>query len=124
MAELNIPRAHSNSWYDHLASVQQGYYYPWNSSIGNRNGEQAFLNLLGEHIKQDYNLLEVGCGHGELSLDQAANCNHILAYDRVQSYIDLANEAKSQKQISNSEFICYDASDPGHDEISLPVEKS
>jgi len=124
MAELNIPRAHSNDWYDYLASIQQGYFYPWKSIIGDKNGEQAFLTLLAEHLTPESEVLEVGCGHGELSLDLASRCKHIVAYDRVQSYIDLANESKRKKQVTNVDFICYDARDPDHDEMALPVEEN
>lgn len=122
MAELNIPRAHSNDWYDHLASVQAGYFYPWKSSVGDKNGEQAFLTLLSEHLTPETMVLEVGCGHGALSLDHAGHCRHILAYDRVQSYIDLANKNKASRQINNVDFVCYDAMDPVHDEMALPAE--
>ncbi|MBQ62600.1 MAG: hypothetical protein CMQ19_11065 [Gammaproteobacteria bacterium] len=122
MAELNIPRAHSNSWYDHLASIQSGYYYPWKSSIGDKNGEEAFVSLLREHLSLESDVLEVGCGHGELALDHAKLCHHILAYDRVQNYIDLANAEKAKRQVTNVDFLCYDAMDTGHDEMALPLE--
>ena len=51
MAELRIPRAHSNEWYDHLATVEDGYYYPWSSHLGARNGEDAFQEVVDEHLK-------------------------------------------------------------------------
>ncbi len=42
----------------------------------------------------------------------------------MQSYIDLANETKTKRKITNVDFICYDATDPGHDELALPVEEN
>lgn len=122
MVELNIPRAHSNSWYDNLARVQKGYYYPWNSVVGDRNGEDAFIDLLQEHLSSDMDVLEVGCGHGDLALDLAPLCRSITAYDRVQPYIDLAEENKDKRAITNATFLCYDAQDPSLEEVRLPAE--
>jgi SAM-dependent methyltransferase len=124
MAELNIPRAHSNSWYDQLASIQSGYYYPWDSRVGDKNGEDAFINLVQEHLTPDSVVLEVGCGHGELAISLSSQCQQLLAYDRVQSYIDVANKTKEAKNISNIEFMCYDAMDPDHVELILPADEN
>lgn len=122
MAELRIPRAHSNSWYDNLAQVQTGYYYPWKSRVGDRNGEDAFIEYVQEHLTPETDLLEVGCGHGELALDLAESCRSVVAYDRVQSYIDLAEEEKAKRNNDNARFLCYDARDPTLEEVRLPVE--
>ena len=120
MAELNIPRAHSREWYDNLARVQDGYYYPWKSRIASGNGEEAFIDLVNKNLSPDIRVLEIGCGHGELSLSLAANCDSIVAYDRVPSYIGLAKKLQTIQQVRNIEFLCYDATDG--DEIRLPVE--
>lgn len=122
MAELNIPRAHSNSWYDNLARVQHGYYYPWKSKVGARNGEDAFIEIVREHLTPETRVLEVGCGHGELALRLAPSCASIVAYDRVSSYIDLANENKAAAGVDNVEYRCYDMLDPALDEPQLPVD--
>ncbi|MEX0941905.1 MAG: methyltransferase domain-containing protein [Pseudomonadales bacterium] len=122
MAGLNIPRAHSNTWYDNLAKVQQGYYYPWRSIVGDRNGEQAFIDLVMEHLTPDTRVLEVGCGHGDLALQLAPHCALITAYDRVQSYIDIANRNKETAGIDNVNYLCYDMLAPALDEPVLPVE--
>ncbi len=122
MRELNIPRAHSNSWYDHLSSIQEGYYYPWKSNVGDKNGEEAFLNLVREHLTPQSNVLEVGCGHGELALQLAPMCKQILAFDRVDSYIQLANKDKDSTLTNNVDFVRYDVTDPDHDEMALPAD--
>jgi len=124
MAELNIPRAHSYSWYDNLARVQSGYYYPWKSIVGDRNGEGAFIELVTAHLSADMDVLEVGCGHGELALELAPLCRSIIAYDRVQPYIDLAEEARRKRNVPNAAFLCYDAQDPSLTEVRLPVEEN
>ncbi|HKI75195.1 MAG TPA: class I SAM-dependent methyltransferase [Pseudomonadales bacterium] len=122
MAELNIPRAHSNTWYDNLAQVQRGYYYPWKSVVGPRNGEDAFIEVLQEHLTPGIRVLEVGCGHGDLALRLAPFCASIVAYDRVQSYIDVANDNKQSAGITNVDYRCFDMMDPQFEEPRLPVE--
>ena len=121
MAELYIPRAHSNSWYEHLATLQAGYYYPWNSEIGERNGEQAFLELIEEYKGTAVNVMEVGCGHGELALSIADQYGHVTAYDRIPSYIELANKSKADTGTGNVEFLCYDAQNPELHQTTLPA---
>lgn len=122
MAELNIPIAHSNTWYDNLAKVQAGYYYPWQSTVGRRNGEDAFFELLEEHLTPATRLLEVGCGHGSLALKLAPSCASIRAYDRVASYIELAEKNRAAAGIDNVEFLCYDMQDPSHEQPRLPAD--
>ncbi len=120
MAELNIPRAHSNDWYDNLSAVQSGYYYPWKSRIAPGNGEDAFISLIKDNLIQSSNVLEVGCGHGDLALSLAGLCKKIIAYDRVPSYIDLAKKNQKEQGIENVEFLCYDALEPS--ELRLPAD--
>lgn len=122
MAELNIPRAHSNEWYDHLAGIQQGYYYPWRSTVGERDGESAFIDLVREHLTPETRVLEVGCGHGELALELAPHCASLVAYDRVGSYIRLAEQQRESAGADNVTFLEYDMLNPAHHEAQLPVE--
>ena len=109
MAELKIPRAHSDDWYDNLASVQEGYFYPWQSTIGPGDGERAFVEMVKSHLTPDSTVLEVGCGHGELSLSLSSLCKKIIAYDRVPSYIALAKATQESRKIKNVEFLCHNA---------------
>jgi SAM-dependent methyltransferase len=122
MAGLIIPRAHSNDWYDHLATIQEGYYYPWESTIANRNGDQAFNELISESINPEDVVLEIGCGHGELALAIATRCQKVIAYDRVPAYIELAEQRRKAAGADNVTFLCYDLLDPALDEPHLPVE--
>lgn len=119
MAELHIPRAHSNEWYDQLSARQDGYYYPWQSEIGERNGEDAFRELVDAHLGNDKSVLEVGCGHGELALSLSSQAGNIVAYDRIKPWIDRANQTKAEQGVSNVEFLCHDAI--AADSVTLPV---
>jgi SAM-dependent methyltransferase len=120
MAELTIPRAHSDSWYDHLATVQPGYYYPWKSQVGRGDGEAAFLELVNRYLHPGATVLEVGCGHGDLALELAPHCQQLVAYDRVPDYIDIARGNRARKNIRNAEFLCHDANTG--EAVSLPVD--
>lgn len=122
MAELNIPRAHSDEWYDSLAQQQEGYYYPWKSEVGARDGESAFLTRLSEVLTPETRVLEVGCGHGELALQIAGQCQSVIAYDRVPAYIKLADATKAKAGVDNVTFVCHNAYDAGA--IKLPAENN
>lgn len=115
-------RQHSRAWYDALAKVQKGYYYPWISEVAPGNGEDAYLALLRQHLTPETDVLEVGCGHGELALTLAPLCRSIVAFDRVEDYIEIARKNAEERNISNVTFQCYDGRDVDSDEIRLPVE--
>lgn len=83
---------HSNEWYDRLATLQDGYFYPWRPRIGSGNGEEAYLELVDDYLTPATDVLEVACGHGEHALSIASKCRSVLAYDRVRPYIDLAEK--------------------------------
>ena len=77
---------HSPAWYDRLATLQDGYYYPWNSHVATLNGEDAYLDLIQQHVTLDKDVLEIGCGHGEVAISIAHQCRSIIAYDRVENF--------------------------------------
>ena len=41
------------AWYDRLATLQDGYRYPWRSRIGGWHGEDAFLALVQQHLSPE-----------------------------------------------------------------------
>ncbi len=106
---------HTHAWYDRLAETQQGYFYPWRSTVAPRNGEAAYLDLVRAHLAADKDVLDVGCGHGEVDLAIAPHCRSVLAYDRVASFIDLAQAAQRERGITNVTFVCADSSADAND---------
>ena len=40
---------HTKEWYDRLARLQAGYHFPWRSTLGADNGEDAYTSLVTEH---------------------------------------------------------------------------
>jgi SAM-dependent methyltransferase len=103
-------RPHSPAWYDRLATLQSGYYYPWKSILPPLNGEDTCFKLVAQHLFSGADVLDAGCGHGEVALEFASRCRTILAYDRVADYIRLAEESARQKGITNVTFLCADSS--------------
>ncbi len=114
-------RPHSSGWYDRLAEMQQGYYYPWRSTIADGNGEDAYARLVRQHLSPDKDVLDVGCGHGEFTLMLAPLCRRIFAYDRVLPYIELANRAARKPGIANVLFVCADPSADTSSPATIPA---
>lgn len=117
-------KPHTAAWYDRLSRLQTGYYYPWHSSLSNGNGDQAYLELVMQHIDKDKDVLEVGCGHGEQALEVAPFCRTLLAYDRVPGYIELAQATAQQRGINNVSFLCADSSVQANLKPRVPAESN
>jgi SAM-dependent methyltransferase len=119
---LNI-LPHSPEWYDRLATLQNGYYYPWKSQIAPLNGETAYLELVHQHLSAETDLLDVGCGHGEVARQLAPQCRSILAYDRVERYIQIAKEEARKQGVENLTYLCVDSSLASNEGVAkIPAE--
>jgi SAM-dependent methyltransferase len=103
-------KPHSKAWYERLATLQEGYYYPWRSILPPFNGEDVYLEMVGQQLSPDKDVLDVGCGHGEVALDIAPHCRSVLAYDRVPPYIELARSLARERGVNNATFLCADSS--------------
>jgi 23S rRNA (guanine745-N1)-methyltransferase len=115
-------RPHSREWYDRLAQLQQGYYFPWRSEVAPGNGEDAYVRLVRQHLSPDTDLLDVGCGHGEFTLTLAAECRSILAYDRVLPYVRIGRRMAREAGVRNVHFVCADSSAEGTGSPTIPAQ--
>ena len=116
-------RPHSPDWYDRLAILQDGYYYHWISILSPNNGEDAYLTLLNQHLNTDLDALDVGCGHGEVAISIVSKCRTILAYDRVERYIQIAQSTAKNQGLSNIIFQCADSSaEKNAGRVHIPAE--
>jgi len=116
-------RPHSDDWYDRLATLQEGYYYPWKSQLAPLNGEEAYLELVRKNLTQEKDVLDVGCGHGEVALSLAPFCRSILAYDRIESFIQLAQRAARKAAAENITYLWEDSSaDANQGVVRIPAE--
>jgi SAM-dependent methyltransferase len=106
---MSLP-PHSPAWYDRLAEHQEGYDYPWQSSLPPFHGEDLFPVMVRQHLAPQMDVLEAACAHGELSLAIAPHCRSVLAYDRVAPWVNRAQQAAAQRGLTNMEFVCHDSS--------------
>jgi SAM-dependent methyltransferase len=97
-------------WYDRLATLQEGYYYPWHSQLDAWHGEDAYLALVREHLRPDADVLDAACGHGAVALDIAPHCRSVLGYDRTATWIELARGAARERGLANATFVRHDSS--------------
>lgn len=100
---------HSHEWYDRLSQLQDGYYYPWKSTLSPLNGEDEYLQMVKWLITPKMAVLEVGCGHGEVPMQLAPLCRCIVAYDRIPAYIAMARQAAKAQQLNNISFVQADS---------------
>lgn len=101
---------HTPEWYERLATRQGGYYYPWRSTLPAWHGEDAYLELVRRHVGPDTDLLDVACGHGEISLKIAPQAKSVLGYDRAAAWIELARRTARERGVTNVTFVWYDSS--------------
>lgn len=114
---------HSNEWYDRLATLQAGYYYPWQSQLPPLNGEDTYLDLVHQHLRPDLAVLDVACGHGEVALAIAPACRSVVGYDRVAPWIERATQRAQQQGLTNATFVCHNsARDANGGQARLPGE--
>jgi 23S rRNA (guanine745-N1)-methyltransferase len=118
---MQIPKQ-TAAWYDRLATLQAGYYYPWSSQLDPDHGEDRYVALVHRYLQPDATVLDVACGHGAQTLDFAPYCRTIVGYDRTAGWIRLAQEQARRAQQPNATFILHDSSphaNGGH--ARLPV---
>ena len=110
MAKKEQPQGQTKEWCERLAAMQGGYFYPWKAELPPFNGEDTYWDLLCQHLSPEADVLEAGCGHGVDALNIAPRCKSLLAYDRVQPYLDIAAEAARKAGAGNIRWVCADSS--------------
>lgn len=115
-------RGHTTAWYERLATLQEGYYYPWESTIADGGGEAAYGELVRQHLSPERDVLEVGCGHGVDVVAFAPLCRTLRAYDQVDRYISLARKAAAEQGIDNVTFLCRNSrADRNGGQVTVPA---
>jgi len=93
-----------DSWLRDTRIAARGYAHRWQSTVAAGNGEDAFIELVDQHLRPDSDLLDLGCGHGELTLELAARCRTIVGIEREPGYLELAKELAAEQNITNARF--------------------
>jgi SAM-dependent methyltransferase len=96
-----------------LAAQQGGYFYPWRSALGERNGEDAYTRLVETHLSPDKVVLDAGCGHGDDMLAFAPKARRFIGYDAVESFIAIARRRAAEHGLANVELVLGNSS-PQH----------
>lgn len=103
-------RPHSPAWYDQLATMQQGYSYEWGSHFDPWHGEDVYRALIHQHLHSDMDVLDIACAQGEVALEIAPSCRSIVGYDRIATWINMAQRAARERGFTNTIFLCHDSS--------------
>ena len=62
------------------------------------------LHLVDQILRPEYDVLDLGCGHGELTLILAARCRTIVGIEREPGYLELAKELAAEQKVANAQF--------------------
>ncbi len=86
------------------------------------DGEQAYLDLVRGKLGPTSQIMDVGCGHGGVALLLASDCDHIVAYDRIHSYVEVAQRNAQAAGATNVSYLTHDARSSEDGGIHLPAE--
>jgi len=101
-----------DSWLRDPRINERGFAHRWKSQVAGGNGEDAFISLVEQHLHPDSDLLDVGCGHGELTLTLASRCRSIVGIERDPGYFKLANELAAERGVTNIRFFQVNLAGP------------
>jgi SAM-dependent methyltransferase len=93
-----------------LSQQQGGYFYPWRSTLGEDNGEDAYTRLVLSHLSPDKIVLDAGCGHGTDMLAFAPKVRRFIGYDAVESFIAIAGRRAAEAGLTNVDLVCLNSS--------------
>ena len=102
----------------------RGFNHAYEGVVEDGNGEDFFLDLVDQFLTPDSDLLDVGCGHGDLTLDLASRANSAVGVDRNQGLIELARELAAERRATNVRFEHAElaAPDEAHRGGPIPLE--
>jgi SAM-dependent methyltransferase len=101
-----------DSWLHDPRIAARGFAHRWQSSVSSDNGEDAFMELVGQYLRPEHDVLDLGCGHGEFTLLLAAQCHSIVGIEREPGYLELARELAAEQNATNVQFFQADLAGP------------
>ena len=93
-----------------LAREYAGFTQPWSAHVDPRNGEDAYTELVAEHLDAERVVLEAGCGHGVDALWLAGRAKRVIAFDGSPEFIELARASARTSGVRNVELLVADCS--------------
>jgi SAM-dependent methyltransferase len=104
--DTRYARAHDlDNWKTDERVAARGFAHRWDSVVADGNGEDFFLQVLDQHMNCSLDVLDVGCGHGDLTLSVARRVRSAVGVDRNRGYVDLADELLGESGLANVRFI-------------------
>jgi SAM-dependent methyltransferase len=107
-------RAHDlDSWKTDDRIAARGFAHRWASLVADGNGEDLFLDLLDQYLTAGSDVLDVGCGHGSLTLPIAARARSVTGVERDPGLLALAGELLGESGLINVRFLRAELIGPG-----------
>jgi SAM-dependent methyltransferase len=85
--------------------AERGFTHAGISQVAEGNGEDFFLATIDEIVGPDDVVLDLGCGHGELTLAIAEHARTAIGVDRDPGYLALARELADERGATNVRFL-------------------
>ena len=104
--QTRYAKAHDlDNWKTDERIAARGFAHQWDSVVADGNGEDFFIQLLGQHLNPGLDVLDVGCGHGDLALWVARRARSVAGVERHRGYLELAEELLGESGLTNVRFI-------------------
>jgi SAM-dependent methyltransferase len=100
-----------DSWKTDPRIAERGFAHRWDSIVADGNGEDFFLELLDAELRPDLDVLDVGCGHGELAIAIGRKARSVVGVDRHAGHLRLAGELLAESGLANVHFVPTDLSE-------------
>jgi 23S rRNA (guanine745-N1)-methyltransferase len=91
-------RPHSIEWYAQLGRLTGQYSFPWKSTKTEPNGELIFTGEVSRMVPGK-KVLDIGCGHGEFTLQWSPVVKKIVGVDITSDFIKQGNDL-NRKNVS------------------------
>jgi SAM-dependent methyltransferase len=101
-----------DGWKTDERIAARGFAHKWESIVADGNGEDFFLDLLGQHLTPSSDVLDVGCGHGDLALVMARQARSVIGLERDAGLIALAAELLAESRLTNVVFVQTELAGP------------
>jgi SAM-dependent methyltransferase len=122
LRETRYARAHDlDSWKTDERIAARGFAHQWDSIVADGNGEDFFLELLDDHLNSDLDVLDIGCGHGELALWAARQVRSVTGIERHTGLLELARELLGESGLGNVRFIEAELAGPNEAHSGGPL---
>lgn len=94
----------SQEWYNQIAISNGGYKSDAKYIRKGLSGEIYFENELKRILPKTSSVLDIGCGHGEFTLEMSKYCQNIVGGDNAEELLKIANHLKDEGVYNNVEF--------------------